>query len=114
VSKTARQMREHQSDETFTQAAWDTLRDMELNYDCRAEVTIVLTFRRGVLHCTVEAKSMRPDEAGRRLGAIQGDFPNGRAQTLGTYLFAMANSLSQMVEALRADEWRALTARTGV
>lgn len=112
MGRTAKAMREHVSDETFSQAAWDTLRDMEVNHDCRAVVELVLTFRRGVLHCTIEARSSRPDEAGRTLGRVQGDFPNGRAQTLSTYLFALANSLTQMVESLRGDEWRALTART--
>jgi len=92
----------------FARAAWETLRDMEIECKCAADIRMIPTMQRGVFFVAIEATSTTAGEQPRKLAAIQGSYPNARAATLSAYIFALANSLAQMVTNCREEEYRKL------
>jgi hypothetical protein len=101
---------QHDSEYHFAKAAWEAFRDMEGTHNVQVEIQLVPTSQRGVFFVGVSARSRLVSDTERRLAYIQGSYPNGRSLTLSAYLFGLANSLGQMVEAVRAEQERSTQA----
>jgi len=107
MSRRSKLDREHETEETFIRACWDALGDCEKTNDCLCLLVLTPTLRLGVFDVRIEAVGQRVGDAAGRMAVIQGSYPNGRSQVLGAYLFGLANSLSQMVTAVRNDRDKA-------
>lgn len=90
--------RQAKEDESFTLAAWDMLRDAEIESHGTVVITVRLSGRRGVfvLDSAVEATT-GPLQARRPVKAT-GEYPNARAGSFAAFLFAHATSLAGLVE----------------
>lgn len=98
--------RQNQSDEDFTRAAWDMARDAELTTASLMTVQLRLSQQRGVWILR-SSLTVSPDEPGGYLLArTENSYPNSRAASLASFLFAHMNSLAQMGESAHADRMR--------
>jgi len=90
------------SDEMFTRAAYDTARDAEIESGGELVVVLRLSAQKGVWRVT--SRIMRPGEGEREIqvAATESTFPNSRALTLGSFLFAQMNILNQMATEAKA------------
>jgi hypothetical protein len=102
--------RQHETEESFAKAAWEGFVETEVEGNVRVEIQLVPTNQRGVFFVGVTAWSLRAGDQARKVASIQGSYPNGRSMTLSAYLFGLANSLGQMVEAVRAEQERSTQA----
>jgi uncharacterized lipoprotein len=100
--------RQHAADEDFTQAAWDTLVDLEKTYRVRVQVHIVPSQQRGVWVLLMMAESTCDDEHGRVVSRYQSSYPNGTAAALSSYLFSAMSSFYMQVSSARVEEYRLL------
>ena len=96
------------TDETFTQAAYDTARDAEIETGGRVVVVLTLSAQRGVWVARSAVVRSAADGSEIRTVSTESTFPNSRALTLGSFLFAQMNILAQM-----ASEARAYATRMG-
>jgi hypothetical protein len=110
MSRKSNHERQHETEESFAKAAWEVFVDTEVRFVVRVEVQLVPTNQRGVFFVGVTARSMAAHDPERRLAYVQGSYPNGRSLTLSAYLFGLANSIGQMVEAVRAEQERSTQA----
>ena len=106
MSRSSGFKRQADTDETFSRAAWDTCKDLEIAYRAHVLWEIDLDSQKGVWRLRVRAESRVVGERGRQLACTSGEYPNSRAGTMSAYLFALANTLSQMVSSVRAEDDR--------
>lgn len=111
MSRASNLTKQQSTEVEFTRAAWDMFRDTELEYSVQIALEVVPTAQRGVFYIGIQARSTAIEEKGRRLAYVQGSYPNSRAGTLSAYLFALSNSLAQMVENVREEARRQAVAR---
>jgi cation transport regulator ChaC len=98
--------RQSETEDIFTRAAWEMMRDTESDYEVRCEIDIALTAQRGVFYIAIRAWSTIAGEGSRRIAYVQGSYPNGRAGTMSSYLYSLANSLAQMCMNVRGEDER--------
>lgn len=98
--------RQHESEYTFSRAAWDAVEDARLSNYVSTHVMLVPMAQKGVWHVVVEARSTLDGEKGAVVARHSGSYPNGRALTFSAFLFQLMNSVIQMVEARRQDDYR--------
>jgi len=96
--------RQSTSDEDFTRAAWDLLKDVELNTYGSVQIELRADLRRGVWKLNTTVFVERVEGHPYALIRYQGDYPNSRAATLASYLFAHMNTVAQMAEGAY-NEW---------
>lgn len=96
--------RSSQSDEDFTRAAWDLLRDIEKSTYSEVKVQLKADLRRGVWTVETDVWVERVEGKPYSICRHKGEYPNSRAASFSAYLFAHMNTLAQMAEGAY-NEW---------
>lgn len=96
--------RSSDSDETFTQAAWDAAKDAEELLHGRVEVLLTPSKRRGVWNVTVRLQNCNEHDIMRTFIVLVGDYPNSRAAALSSFLYAEMNKMLLMAAQKHAIE----------
>jgi hypothetical protein len=91
-----------ETDESFTRAAYDAARDAELEAGGQVVVVLRLSAQRGVWVARSSVVRASEDGGETRTVSTESTFPNARALTLGSFLFAQMNILAQMTSEARA------------
>jgi len=87
------------SDEEFVRAADEVLRHIEVEHNLAVVVNISTSVRRTVLSVRIVCHYRDDPRKEWVVAAVQGDFPNVRAGTLASYLFALSTSLDHTLDA---------------
>lgn len=96
MARSSNWSRQAQSDEDFTRAAYDLLRDIERSTYSKVRIELRADLQRGVWE--VYSMVLVEREEGRQevLCGWSGYYPNSRAASFAAYLFAHMNTLAQM------------------
>jgi hypothetical protein len=108
MSRQSTTEKQHESEYTFMRAYTDLVDELAVTYKADIYCQLIPTLQKGVVHVSLSALSSRTDERSRTLARVQGNYPDGRTLVLSAKLFQLANSLLQMVESVRGEEYRRL------
>lgn len=102
-----RAARKSDGDEEFARATTDMIKDTEIGTRVKVEMRLTQSYQRGVLRVESVARSSIEGENERQIAKTITHYPNERAGSLVAHLFACANTIAQMCESVRQEEWRA-------
>lgn len=91
---------------TFSRAAYDELRDAEIDRRMHIGISIEPTGQRGVWTCRVSAWPIEGQPGGRTACGWEGAWPNSQGQSWEAFLYAAVHRVARMCEEYRLDEER--------
>ena len=112
MSSSKRTSKLSDTDEMFALAAYDAARDAELQVGGNVAVVFHLSQQRGVWLAQSRLVSAGEALDGKHLIRTESSFPNSRALTMGSFLFAQMNIVAQMATEMKAYRLRERNERT--
>lgn len=89
--------RRQTASEEMLQAAWETVVDLETDYQVEIRQCWSLASQRGVFEITLSAYSTHPSDEGAKLESIRFVYPNASTASLETQLFQAVVNLGRLL-----------------
>jgi hypothetical protein len=90
----------------FTRAAYDEVRDSELQHAVHYDVRLETGYQKGIWVCRISAQGLLDGDGGRLLARWEGTWPNSTATAFEGFLYAAVHRVARMVEEVRYNQGR--------